>query len=317
MFGLADQKGLVLISADQGSPQGSSLTSKAISEGKAIVVDGETVGTILQAPQRPSFNPAEDLFLQRTNQALGLAIVGALLIALTIGILLARTLTRPLQALTQAAQGIAEGNLEQQVTVTSKDEIGQLGLAFNRMSQEVARVNLLRRQMTADIAHDLRTPLTVIAGYIESMRDGVLKPTPHRLDIIYSEIERLQHLVTDLRMLSQVDAGELPLHPQKILPSQILARSAELFHHHAEQQGVTLQVEPDSLAPEIFVDEARIMQVMDNLVSNALRYTPEGGKIILSAKERDGKVDVTVQDTGAGIASEDLPLYFRPVPPWG
>ena len=237
------------------------------------------------APQRPSFNPAEDLFLQRTNQALVLAIVGALLIALTIGILLARTLTRPLQALTKAAQGIAEGNLDQQVTVTSKDEIGQLGLAFNRMSQEVARVNLLRRQMTADIAHDLRTPLTVIAGYIESMRDGVLKPTPQRLDIIYSEIERLQHLVTDLRMLSQVDAGELPLHPQKILPSQILARSAELFHHHAEQQGVTLQVEPDGLAPEIFVDEARIMQVMDNLVSNALRYTPEGGKIILSAKE--------------------------------
>lgn len=310
MFGLADETGVVLISVDRDYPQGSSVPPAVLAQGKSIDVNGQNVGTILTAPQRPYFNPAEDLFLARTTQALELAMIGALLVALTIGILLARTLTRPLQALTRAAQNIAEGNLDQQVSVTSNDEIGQLAESFNRMSQEVVRGTQIRRQMTADIAHDLRTPLTVIAGYIESMRDGVLKPTPHRLEIIYTEIERLQRMVSDLRILSQADAGELPLHPQKISPGQILARSAELFRHHAEKQGVALLVEPGAATNEILVDEARMMQVMDNLISNALRYTPSGGKIILSANDNQHKVEITVRDTGAGIASEDLPYIF-------
>ena len=155
------------------------------------------------------------MFLQRTNQALLMGVLGAMLVALLLGILLASGLTRPLKALTQAAQSIAQGHLEQKVVVNSEDEIGQLATAFNRMSEEVARVNQLRRQMTADIAHDLRTPLTVIGGYVEAMRDGVLQPTETRLTMIYTEIERLQDMVGDLRMLSQADAGELPLHPQR------------------------------------------------------------------------------------------------------
>jgi len=145
----------------------------------------------------------------------------ALLVALVMGIFLARTLTHPLQELTRAAQNITQGQLEQQVKVNSKDEIGQLAASFNQMSQEVARVNLLRKRMTADIAHDLRTPLTVIGGYIESMRDGILLPTKDRLSLIYTEIERLQLLVSDLRMLSQVDAGELPLNPQQIFSGSL------------------------------------------------------------------------------------------------
>ena len=108
---------------------------------------------------------------------------------------------------------------------------GSWRVAFNRMSQEVTRVNQLRRQMTADIAHDLRTPLTVIAGYIESMRDGVLQPTPQRLTLIYGEIERLQNLVGDLKMLSQVDAGELPLHPRPTDPAALLEYVAAPFYH--------------------------------------------------------------------------------------
>lgn len=309
-FGLADANGVVLIEVMREYPVNSTLPPDIISEGKAIGVNGKTVGTLITAPRQPDLNPAEALFLQRTTHALVMAMLGALLVSLTIGILLARTLTRPLQALTQAAQNIAQGDLNQQVRVTSKDEIGQLGLAFNRMSQEVARENQIRRQMTADIAHDLRTPLTVIAGYIESMRDGILQPTPHRLDLIYSEIERLQHLVTDLRMLSQVDAGELPLHPQQIAPAQILEHAADLFRHHAEQQNVELLVEPDGAAPNILVDEARMMQVMDNLLSNALRYTSRGGKIILSTRALPEKVDITVKDTGEGIPGEELPFIF-------
>jgi len=300
----------VIVPVFPNYPEGHLLTDEEKKEGTTITVDGEDVGIILTLTLKPRFNPAEDMFLQRTNQALMFAILGALVVAVCIGILLARTLTRPLRALTNAAQNIAEGQLEQQVPVTSQDEIGQLAAAFNRMSQEVARVNHLRRQMTADIAHDLRTPLTVIAGYIESMRDGVLNPTTQRLSLIYTEIEHLQHLVNDLRILSQADAGELPLNPQQVSPRQFLEHAAELFTHHASQNKVTLIVEvPDSLS-DVYIDEARFMQVIDNLISNALRYTPAGGTISLCAREENGKIEIAVKDTGIGIAAEELPYIF-------
>jgi signal transduction histidine kinase len=219
-------------------------------------------------------------------------------------------LTKPLKALTVAAQSITEGQLEQRVPVNSNDEIGQLSTAFNRMSQEVSRVNLLRKQMTADIAHDLRTPLTVISGYIESMQDGILKPTPERLTIIYTEIELLQKLVDDLRMLSLADAGELSLNPQRISPGSFLERASALFMHQAEQHDISLEVNKESNPPDIWVDDARMIQVIGNLISNSLRYTPAGGRITLSTRAVGDKVDISVQDTGEGIDADELPNIF-------
>jgi signal transduction histidine kinase len=309
-MGLADSQGKVIVSVDPAYPTGAALPADVLKAGTPVVVNHQTVGTILTARQPPGFNPQEAQFLQRTNEALIYAILGALLVALVIGILLAWTLTGPLQALTQAAQSITQGRLEQQVRVSSDDEIGQLAAAFNRMSQEVARVNQLRRQMTADIAHDLRTPLTVISGYIESMRDGVLKPTPQRLELIYTEIERLQNLVGDLRMLSLADAGELALHPQPVSPRALLERAASLFRHPAELQDVSIQAQAAADLPEIRVDEDRMMQVMGNLISNALRYTPAGGKVTLSAQAAGGRVELCVQDTGEGIDPSELAHIF-------
>jgi signal transduction histidine kinase len=278
--------------------------------GAPLLVNGFQVGTILDANAPLPFNPEENLFLQRTTDALLLAMGGALLVALIMAVILSRTLIHPLRALTQAAQNITEGHLQQQVKVGAKDEIGQLATAFNRMSEEVSRVNQLRRQMTADIAHDLRTPLTVIGGYVESMRDGVLQPTEERLSLIYTEIEHLQNLVGDLKMLSQADAGELPLHPQPITPRLLLEQAAAPFQQRAEMQGVRLSVEADEDLPEICVDDARMMQVFGNLVSNALRYTPTGGEIHLAAQPCDGHIELAVRDNGAGIPDEDLPFIF-------
>ena len=309
-FGLADAEGTVIVSVDPQHPAGSTLPANLLKTGVAVTVDGKQVGTILTARQPAGFSPQEVQFLQRTTEALIYAILGAMLVALVMGVLLARTLTRPLQALTQAAQSITRGQLEQQVKVRSNDEIGQLATAFNRMSQEVARVNQLRKQMTADIAHDLRTPLTVISGYIESMREGMLKPTPQRLALIYSEIERLQNLVGDLRMLSLADAGELSLNPQSIAPRALLDKAATLFRHLAEQQKVTIMVTVSENLPELWVDEARMMQVLGNLISNALRYTPSGGRVTLSARSVDDTVEICVQDTGEGIPADELPFIF-------
>jgi signal transduction histidine kinase len=239
-----------------------------------------------------------------------LASGGAVLVALVVGLLLARTLTRPLQALTAATHRMAGGDLEQQVPVTSRDELGELAQAFNRMSQQVAQANHARRQMTADVAHELRTPLTVIAGYIESMRDGVLQVTPERLTVIYAEIEHLQHLVGDLRILSQADAGELKLNRQPLQVADLLQQVQASFAHQAEQNGIQLNLNLDPNLPPIQGDEVRLIQVLSNLIANAIRYTPRGGQIRLGAVYEAGQVVLTIQDTGQGIAPADLPLVF-------
>lgn len=312
LFGLADSSGRVIVATNPKLPVGAIAPNAELKAGAAVTVDGQRVGTILVERIPPQFNAEEALYLRRTDTALAYAAGAAMLVALVIGMILARTLIMPLQALTRAAQHIADGQLEQQVKVTSTDEIGRLAEAFNRMSQEVSRVNLQRKQMTADIAHDLRTPLTVIAGYVESMRDGVLKPTPERLALIYEEIERLQDLVGDLKMLSQMDAGEMPLHPQPIAPRTLLEHAAAPFQHRAAQQSVSLAVEAGEDLPMLHVDESRMMQVFGNLLTNSLRYTPEGGAIRLqaSASPEGGTVILRVQDNGSGVPEEDLPYIF-------
>lgn len=310
LFGLADVDGTILISTDPEHPVGTILPAETIIAGVPVMVSDKQVGTILTADLRPGFNPEEYLFLQRTNEALLYALIGAMLAALILGILLARTLIKPLKALTEAANLIAEGNLEQQVTVDSMDEIGQLATSFNLMSKEVARVNGLRRQMTADIAHDLRTPLTTIAGYIESMQEGVLNPTPERLALIYSEIEVLQNLVSDLRMLSRVDAGDLTLNQRDFSPDYLIERAAASFQQQAEKQGISIQTKSAAELQHILVDEDRMMQILGNLITNSLRFTSEGGKILLSAESSDGFVEIAINDNGSGISTEELPFLF-------
>ena len=310
LFGLADPSGLVIVSVDPSYPAGTILTSQMLASEQSIKVNGLLVGVLLTARQISQFHPAESRYLERTYNALLYASLAALGVAILIGILLARTLTKPIKALTNAAEGMAAGELEQQVPVKSRDEIGQLARSFNQMSSEVVRVNRLRRQLTADIAHDLRTPLTVIAGYIESMRDGVLKPTPERMTLIYSEIERLQKLVDDLKVLSLADSGELSLHRQNLAPEELLKRAAELFSHAARRKKVGLEVQAEKDLPSILVDEARMMQVLGNLVSNALRYTPARGKVTLGAQSTGSEVIITVKDNGSGIPADELPNIF-------
>lgn len=310
LFGLVDAQGVVVIPLLPEFAVGTSVPPDVLAQGESIEVDGQVVGTILTASRPPGLNPAELAYLQRTSFALVLASVGAVLVALVVGVLLARTLTSPLHALTEAIHRMAGGELEQEVVVKSADEIGELAAAFNQMSQEVARANNARRQMTADVAHELRTPLTVIAGYIESMRDGALAPTPERLSVIYAEIEHLQNLVGDLRTLTQADAGELKLNKQSVSSGELLQQAFAAFEHQAAQKGVNLEMEVMEGLPPIEVDEGRLAQVLGNLLSNALRYTPGGGQIELGAALDGDRVTLTVRDTGPGIADDDLPFIF-------
>jgi signal transduction histidine kinase len=237
--------------------------------------------------------------------------IGGMLIALILGSWLSRSLTHPVRDLTTATRALAFGKLEQQVPVRSKDELGELAESFNQMSADLVRANQSRRQMTADIAHDLRNPLTVIGGYLESLQDGKLKPTPERFQIMQAEVEHLQHLVDDLRILSLADAGELSIHKQPVIIKELLEKTALTYQHQAQELGIQIQVDIESSLPEIQIDLERMEQVLGNLVSNALRYTPEGGKISLSAKQAKGSLIVSIKDNGSGIPSEILPYIFE------
>ena len=314
LFGLVDMDGRVVIPLWPDYPPNHLVNTAAVLEaGDPVEVNNEVVGFILTAELPPGLTPEESAYLQRTNTALMLAGGGAVLVALLVGLVLARSLTLPLHRLTQATHRMAGGQLEQVVPVKSADEIGELAAAFNQMSRAVSRANSARRQMTADVAHELRTPLTVIAGYIEAMRDGVLSPTPERLGVIYAEMEHLQHLVGDLRILSQADAGELKLNKQPVAPAELLQQTSAAFAHQAAQKDVRLELllPAAGTLPTVLADETRLDQVLDNLLSNALRHTPSGGRIVLGAAlAGPGRLQLSVRDTGPGIAPEALPYIF-------
>ena len=308
-FLLTDTHGKVLVPAGQFQV-GQSVPSVTLAQGTAVDVSGKQVGTVVVIGSPPPLGGLELQYLNRTNQALLYAALGAALLALGLGTILARTLTHPLRDLTAAIHAMAKGNLKQHVSVKSRDELGELAAAFNQMSADLDRLNLSRRQMTADIAHDLRSPLTVIGGYVESMRDGVFKPTPERLDIIHAEVQHLQRLVDDLRTLSQADAGVLSLNRVPVRPLDLLERMAKSYEHQAAQKKVALEVQAQAELPEINLDPDRMTQVFGNLISNSLRYTPAGGRILLAAgQEKDG-LAFSVQDNGQGISAEALPHIF-------
>jgi signal transduction histidine kinase len=307
---LTNAQGRVVLSTD---PVGRrrDLPPLYANEGTPILVNNEQVGTLYILGPLSERNPAEERYLNRTDQALAVAAAGAVLIALMLGLLLARLITRPVRDLTSAAKAIASGELGQQVPVRSRDELGLLAQQFNQMSSDLARSNELRRRMTADIAHDLRTPLTVISGYLEALRDESLRPTPARFATMHDETQVLLRLVGDLHTLSLADAGELPLKKQASAPQQLLERVAATYQHAAQQSGIALRVEAPASLPAIYVDVDQLIRALANLVSNALRHTPAGGTITLAASQAGGRVTLMVRDTGSGIAPEHLPNVFE------
>jgi two-component system OmpR family sensor kinase/two-component system sensor histidine kinase BaeS len=195
-------------------------------------------------------------------------------------------------------------------------ELDELANAFNRMADSLASADMQRRQMTADIAHELRTPLSIMRGRLEGLQDGIYHATPDQIDALLKETSLLERLVDDLRLLALAEAGQLPLYRDACDPAELLDAMASSFVKQANEQGVALVVDtPDDL-PAIHADPQRLMQVLGNLIGNALRHTPEGGQITLRAQLNSTDptipvmVDLLVRDTGSGIAAEDLPKVF-------
>ncbi len=311
-FGLADANSIVLVGLEGLYPTGSQLTEQQAESGWPILFEGKQVGTLLSS-RTISYSGIEQKFLDQVNRGLLWTLLAAVLAVSLLSLLVSGNLTRPIKALTAASRNLAEGKRKQLVEVSSRDELGELGESFNRMSQEIENAERLRKQMTADIAHDLRTPLTVIGGYVEAARDGALVLTPDRLDVLGLEVNRLNRLVSDLRTLSQSDSGELIISREAVDPVGLLTKISEVFRLQAEQKGISLSVKAAEGLPVLFGDEGRLMQVLENLVANALRHTLAGGKIGLHVSEvADRRALIfNVTDNGEGIPAEELPLIFE------
>lgn len=311
-FALASKDGMILYGAP-AERIGVQVDVKELRAGIPLEVDGEVVGYLLagalvEGRRLPS---PEFSFLQQVNLAIFISALISVAIALLLGSALARTLTRPIRELTEATKMIAQGDLGFQVDIRSKDELGLLASSFNQMSADLAKSNQLRKQMTADIAHDLRTPLSLILGYTEALSDGKLQGNQEIFSVMHKEANHLSHLIDDLRIISLADAGELPLNRQKVSPNALLERAEAAFRPQAAQKNISLVVQAMEDLPLVEVDPERMAQVLGNLLSNALRYTPPEGTITLSAAKEAEKVTLHVHDTGPGIAPEDLPYIFN------
>lgn len=301
-----------VIYSNQPGEIGHVVTRSELSEAINLQTDSQTIGYLILTPVSRDFTPntPEANFLGNVNRATLLSASVAVLLALCLGGFLAFTMTRSLRELTEATMEIARGKFGKQVKVRSKDEIGELATSFNKMSIDLEQATKARKQMTADIAHDLRSPLSVITGYAEALSDNKLQGNPEVYNILLQEAKHLDHLVDDLRLLSLADAGELSLTLQPTPPRALLERVVARHAVAARQYHIDLQIEAENDIPQINVDIERMSQVLDNLILNAFRYTPENGKVILRASEVDGNVIITVTDNGKGISAEDLPHIF-------
>lgn len=312
LFILTDADGRVVLGAGNRHTN-QKLSPADLKRGVPVMVDGVTTGWLIFAPELDRWQPGtlEGNFLLGVNRVTFLSALAATGFALIMGGILAYTLTRSLRELTGATKMLAEGKLGYQVPVRSQDELGELANSFNQMSSQLEQSNLLRRKMTADIAHDLRTPLSVIMGYTEALNDGKLEPNPEMFAVLHTETLHLSRLIDDLKTISLADAGELPLSYQLITPDVILNRAANAQRVKAEREQINIQVDIAPGLPLVRVDVERMMQVLGNLMSNALRYTPPGGQITLAADQAGEQVRISVADTGIGIPAEELPFIFE------
>ena len=307
---LADAEGRIVFDTSDTQVSGS-LTATELSSAIQLKNNGTLVGYLLPESAMMYSTADEQFLLSRlTRAALVAGLVGAGL-ALPLAFFLTYQLMHPVRTLTQAARMIEKGDFSQQVPVHGKDELAQLSTTFNNMADSLQKAQESRRAMTADIAHELRTPLAVQLAHLEALQDGIYPLAKENLLPILEQNQMLNHLVEDLRTLTLADAGQLKLDLVKTDLQSLVMREVERFKPQASARQIELHFSSSADCPAIVVDPARIEQILNNLISNALRYTPDSGKIEIALKVDGDKLRITIHDNGPGISEEALPYVFE------
>ncbi|HHY26022.1 MAG TPA: HAMP domain-containing histidine kinase [Desulfitobacterium dehalogenans] len=281
---------------------------------KTLMIPGPTgvfaIAEVRYPARAKVLNPADQSFVSAIYKSLFLAGAFALIIGIILSYWISRRLISPLQGLTAAVQRVGEGHLDEQVPVTTEDEVGQLATAFNGMAENLKRQEQLRKQFSADIAHELRTPLTSIRSYIEAFQDRVLPANSENLAVINEEIERLVELSSDLKDLNVAEMGALHPHLTQVNLSELIDKTVNKIFPLIQEKGISLEwCKPESILIE--GDEYLLTRLFYNLLHNAYKFTESLGKIEVQMELRQKDVLITVSDSGIGIPEEDLPFIFE------
>lgn len=309
---LTDSTGNIIQDTASDSADGR-LSAQEMGEALEIRVGGSVVG-YLYAEGGMNFSQRDEAFLvgRVMDAAKTAALLGGVL-SLLLALLLSYGILRPVRQLTQAAQKLGEGDLSQRVPVHGKDELASLAHTFNRMAASLEDAEGRRRSLTADIAHELRNPLAVQRANLEAMQDGLYPLAAETLQPVLEQNLFLTRLVEDLRMLALADAGELKLECQATNLAALSAQVIERYRPQADLKNIRLVLTEGEISTKmdtVWVDPIRIEQVLGNLLSNALRHTPEGGLVRLQLGSEEGKAWLEIHDSGAGIPIDSLDHIF-------
>lgn len=239
------------------------------------------------------------------------AALAAMIAAALTSLFVARRITNPLKRMLDATRRISAGHYIERVPVGRSDELGTLSESLNAMAATLEATEQRRREFIADVSHELRTPLSTLRGYMEGLMDGVVEPSEETWALLYAEAERMRRLVDDLQQLSQAEAGQLTLRLESISVHGIANTATESMLPLFTEKGVELENAIAGDLPPVVADRDRLVQVLTNLLNNALRYTQAGGRVTLEAEARNGEVLFKVSDTGVGISSKHLPHVFE------
>ncbi len=245
------------------------------------------------------------------DQALLISAFAALTAAVIVSLFVSRRIVEPLQELTVVSGRLAQGYFRERTAINSNDELGALSQSINQLAEALEKTELRRLGLVADVAHELRTPLTTIEGYMEGLIDSVIKPEPEIFAMIQHEATRLKWMIEEMALLSRAEAGQLRIEPKPIALLEIIKQVAAQFQPQVASQELTLTLDLPPTLPQVLADPDRVVQVLINLLANALQYTPAGGEVTVFARSLDFVVQVGVRDTGIGIAAEHLPHIFE------
>lgn len=238
----------------------------------------------------------------------GFAVLGA---AIVVSLFVSRRIVEPLQELTLVSGRLAQGYYRERTTIQSDDELAHLSHSINQLAETLEKTEQRRLGLITDVSHELRIPLTVIAGYMEGLIDGVVQPEPQIFAMVHHEAVRLKWMTEELALLSRAEAGQLRVEPRLIVLAMVIERVMAQFQSQTASQGLTLESNLANDLPPVLADPDRVEQILINLMTNAVQYTPSGGTITVFARSLDPFVEVGVTDTGMGMASEHLPHIFE------